>query len=47
MTTAFQIILAIIAGYVAYGLYRKRVMWAWIVAYWVTLTIKNIVEVIL
>lgn len=46
MTTAFQIILAIIAGIVAIGLYRKKVMWAWIVAYWVMLTIKNVLEVV-
>lgn len=46
MTTAFQVILAIIAGIVAVGLYRKKVMWAWIVAYWCVLTLKNIVEVI-
>ena len=44
MTTAFQVILAVIAGIVAYGLYKKQNMWKWIVAYWVILTIKNIVE---
>ena len=46
MTTAFQIALAIIAGIVAVGLYRKRNMWAWIVAYWCVLTVKNIVELV-
>ena len=46
MTTAFQIALAIIAGIVAVGLYRKRNMWAVIILYWVVLTLKNIVEVI-
>lgn len=46
MTTAFQIALAIIAGIVAIGLYRKRNMWAVIVLYWVVLTLKNIVEVV-
>ena len=46
MTTAFQIALAIIAGIVAIGLYRKKVMWVWIVAYWCVLTAKNILEVI-
>lgn len=46
MTTAFQVILAVIAGIVAIGLYRKKIMWAWIVAYWVTLTVKNVLEVI-
>ena len=46
MTTAFQISLAIIAGIVAVGLYHKRNMWAWIVAYWCVLTVKNIVELV-
>ena len=40
----FQIILAVIAAVVAYGLYKKQNMWKWIVAYWVILTIKNIIE---
>lgn len=34
------------AAWVAYGLLRKRNMWRWIVAYWVVLTIKNVIEVI-
>ena len=34
------------SAWVAYGLMRKRNMWAWIVAYWCVLTLKNIVEVI-
>lgn len=38
--------LAIIAAAVAYGLYKRRNMWAVIVCYWVVLTIKNIVEAI-
>lgn len=46
MTTAFQVILAVIAAVVAVGLYRKRNMWAVIILYWVVLTLKNIVEVI-
>lgn len=39
--------LAFIAAYVAYGLYKKRVMWKWIVAYWLVLTIKNLVDFLL
>ena len=46
MSIAFQIILALIAGYVAYGLYRKRNMWFWIVTYWIVLTLKNVLEVV-
>ena len=46
VTTAFQVILAVIAAVVAVGLYRKRNMWAVIILYWVVLTLKNIVEVI-
>ena len=30
-----------LSGYVAYGLYRKRIMWRWIVAYWLVLTAKT------
>ena len=40
------IALAIIAAYVAYGLYKKRVMWLWIILYWVVLTANNIVDFI-
>ena len=47
MTTAFQVILALIAGYVAVGLYRKENRWAAIVGYWCVLTLKNILEVLL
>ena len=46
MTTALQVNLALIAGYVAYGLIRKKNMWFWIVTYWIVLTAKNIVEVV-
>lgn len=45
MTMAFQITLALIAGIVAVGLWRKKNMWAVIVLYWAVLTMKNIVEV--
>ena len=40
------IALAIIAATVATGLIAGYVMQAWIVAYWVTLTAKNIVDYI-
>ena len=39
-------LLMVDAAWVAYGLARKRNMWRWIVAYWVVLTIKNVIEVI-
>ena len=29
---------------VAIGLFRKRNMWKWIIAYWVLLTIKNFID---
>ena len=41
-----QVLLAIIAAYVAYGLYKHRVMWRWIVIYWLVLTVKNVLDVI-
>lgn len=40
----FVLLLAINAGYVAYGLSRKKVMWKWIILYWVILTLKNLYE---
>lgn len=40
----FILALAMISARVAYGLYRKRNMWRWIVGYWVVLTIKNAVD---
>ena len=42
----FILALAMISARVAYGLYRKRNMWHWIVGYWVVLTIKNVLEVL-
>ena len=42
--TRSQILVLILAGlsaYVAYGLYRGWVMWAWITGYWIVLTVKN------
>lgn len=40
------IILAIIAAVVATGLISGFSMYAWIVAYWMVLTIKNVVDYI-
>lgn len=42
----FIVSLLLIAGYVAYGLMRKRNMWKWIVLYWCILTIKNAVDLL-
>ena len=38
------ILLMVDAAWVAYGLSRKRVMWHWIVLYWVILTAKNLTD---
>lgn len=46
MSQALICMLAIIAALVAYGLYRKKVMWKWIVLYWCVLTLKNIVDML-
>lgn len=34
------------AAWVAYGLYKKRIMWNWIVIYWLILTTKNFVNLV-
>ena len=34
------------AAFVAYGLMRKRNMWKAIVAYWIILTLKNLVDLL-
>ena len=38
----FVFLLMADAAFVAYGLYRKKIMWKWIVVYWVLLTLKNL-----
>lgn len=43
----FISILAIISGIVAYGRFKQKVMWRWIVLYWVVLTAKNLADLIL
>ena len=49
VTTILIILLALIAGYVSYRQYRygnkeNAITWAFIVAYWVVLTIKNLCD---
>ena len=34
------------AAWVAYGLYRKKIMWKWITLYWVILTTKNLLNLV-
>ena len=38
--------LMLIASVVAIGLMKRRNMWKWIIAYWVLLTIKNVIDFI-
>ena len=38
------LILAVIAAVVATGLIAGYSMWAWIVAYWIVLTAKNLID---
>lgn len=40
------LLLMLDAAWVAYGLYKKKVMWRWIVLYWVILTTKNLVNLV-
>lgn len=42
----FVVLLFLDALWVAYGLSRKKVMWDWIVLYWVLLTFKNLSDII-
>jgi len=44
LTDALIIALALIAAVVATGLIMGWSMWAWIIIYWLTLTIKNVVD---
>lgn len=44
ISNALILVLAVIAAIVATGLIAGYAMWAWIVAYWVTLTAKNLVD---
>ena len=44
ISAAAVIMLMAIAAIVAAGLMRHKNMWAWIVAYWIVLTIKNAVD---
>ena len=40
------LMLAAIAAVVLIGLALSRSMWAWIIAYWAVLTVKNVVDFI-
>ena len=42
----YVLLLTLIAARVAYGLYKQKIMWAWIVLYWMTLTCKNVSDLI-
>jgi len=42
----FVFLLLLDAANVAYGLFKKRNMWVWIVVYWTILTCKNLVDLI-
>jgi len=44
ISQVFVSLLAIIAGIMAWGLYKKRVMWKGIVLYRCVLTVKNEVD---
>lgn len=46
LTTLLIIVLAVIAAIVATGLIAGYAMQAWIVAYWLVLTMKNMVDYI-
>lgn len=51
LTTILVILLAIIAGYVSYRQYKygdrkASITWAFIVLYWVVLTIKNLCDLL-
>lgn len=41
----FNIVLAILSGLIAIGLWLEDFMWPWIVSYWMVLTVKNILEI--
>lgn len=44
-TSAYLVLLLLlIAAFVAVGLMRKKNMWPFIVLYWVTLTVKNLID---
>jgi len=43
----YPVALLIIAAIVYCGLCKKRNMWAWIVLYWATLCVKNLVDAVM
>ena len=40
ISQALILLLMLDAAWIAYGLYRERVMWGWIVAYWCMVAAK-------
>lgn len=46
ITDALILALAVIAAVVATGLIMGWSMWAWIILYWLVLTVKNVVDYI-
>ena len=40
------LLLLFVSARVAIGLWKQKIMWKWIVLYWLILTIKNLAEVI-
>ena len=42
----FVQLLFIISGIICFGLSQKRNMWGWIVAYWLVLTAKNLMDLV-
>lgn len=47
LDAALVLALMVIAAVVLVGLYRRRNMWKWIVAYWVVLTVRNAVTLVM
>ena len=45
VTHTLMLLLAIMAATIATGLVAGFSMWPWIVAYWITLTMKNMFDV--
>ncbi len=44
LSAILVLMLAAIAAVVLIGLVFSRSMWAWIIAYWAVLTVKNVVD---
>jgi len=46
ITQIFIFLLAYIAAIVAYGLYKRKDVWHWILLYWMVLTAKNMLDLL-